>query len=132
MMFLKGLFGGGSSIIYILLLAGAGGIYWEYTRTKAQNVELKGDIEQLEGTIESKDGIIASLGRTAGRRDAQDNQSKDLGNDILQAKDGTHCVSSKPIRVALDGLRLNSREGTPDATNKALPVLAGADTADTD
>ena len=134
---LKLLFGGTFGYVQAALVGVAVlALVWlwqDYQGAKEKVIELKTANAELQSTIESKDGVIASMGRSAGRRSQQDTESKDLGDDILQAKDGNACALSEPIRVVFDGLRLDPRTGKPvDASNKAFPVLAGAYPADTE
>ena len=128
-MILKTLFGGTFGYIQAGLLGvatiAAIWLWKDYQGAKEDVLKLEGQVTSLKGQVISKDGVIASMGRTAGRRDAQNDQSKDLGNDILQATDGNNCASSEPIRIALDGLRIGAGTKAVEFTDETIPVLAG-------
>lgn len=133
---LKLLFGGSFGYVQAALVGIAGlALVWlwqDYKGAKKDVERLTGDVERLEGVVVSKDSVIASMGRSGARRDAQSQDAKDLGNDILQANDGKACANSDAIRVALDGLRNSLEARTANATDKAIPVLAGAYPATTE
>lgn len=99
-------------------------IWKDYKDAKKDVETLTQQVETLKGTVASKDTVIASMGRSAGRRDAQSEQSKDLADEILKATDGTECSRSEPVIAVLRGLRLNTREASPNATDKAVSVPA--------
>ena len=105
-------------------------LWRDYTGAKADVSRLEGEVTDLQGQVESKDGTIASMTRTAGRRNNSAKESEGLGNDILEAPDGTACARSAPIRIALDGLRDTSGAAASVDTVADVPVLAGADPAD--
>ena len=123
---LGGTFGYVQAGIVGLLALGALWLWRDYTSAKEQVTTLESQVAVLEGQVESKDGVIASMGRTAGRRDAQSQKSEGLGHEILQAKDGTACARSEPIRIALDGLRETAAGAPVDDSDADVPVLAGA------
>ena len=114
----------------IMLIGGALLWLWgDYKSAKKTALRLEGEVAALTSTLQSKDGIIASLGRSASRRGNNNTHAKELANDIQNAKDGEACARSEPIRIVLDGLRLGSRHGAPDLAAQPIPVLAGADPA---
>lgn len=133
---IKALFGGTFGYIQAglvgILALGALWLWRDYQGAKADVDRLTTENTALEGQIASKDGVIASMSRSAGRRDTQSQQSQDLGDDILKAKDGTWCASSEPMRIVLDGLRNNAGAKTADNPDAAIPVLAGAYPAPTE
>ncbi len=126
----KLLFGGTFGYIQAALIGTAAialvWIWQDYKGAKRDVVRLQGEVTTLHGTIESKDGVIASMGRTAQRRDTDSDKSKDLADDILKAKDGTSCASSGPIVAVLDGLLNDTTGGASQSSDKTIPMLAGA------
>ncbi|MEP3891387.1 MAG: hypothetical protein ABJN69_13085 [Hellea sp.] len=115
----------------LLILIG-GALLWlwgDYKAAKKTALRLESEIAALTSTLQSKDGIIASLGRSAGRRSHNNTHSKELANDIQNAKDGEACVHSEPIRIVLDGLRLRPKQDAPNIAAQPVPVFAGADPA---
>lgn len=131
--FLKLIFGGSFGYVQAGLIGIVGiALLWtwrDYQGAKEDVTKLKADVVKLEGKIASKDGVINSMAKSASRRQSNNQQSRDLGNDIQNAKDGNACARSEPIRIALDGLRLDAAAGSVDATAEPLPMLAGADPA---
>ena len=99
-------------------------VWQDYKGAKKDVTRLTEEKAALKSVVASKDSVIASMGRTAGRRDAQDTQSKDLANDILKAKDGTACAQSDPINIVLNGLRHGAARGTVNVTDKAFSMPA--------
>jgi hypothetical protein len=133
---IKALLGGTFGYVQAGLVMGIGGaLLWmwgDYTSAKKSALRLEGEVAALTSTLQSKDGIIASLGRSASRRGENTTDSKELANEIKNAKDGTGCARSEPIRIVLDGLRLGARDTAPNTPAEPLPVLAGAKPAKRD
>ena len=90
---LKLLFGGTFGYVQAALVGVAVlALVWlwqDYQGAKEKVTELKTANTELQGTIESKDGVIASMGRSAGRRSQQDTESKDLGLSLIHISEPT-------------------------------------------
>lgn len=115
-----------------LIIASGSALLWlwgDYKAAKKSEARLEGEVAALTSSLQSKDGIIASLGRSASRRGENNTQSKELTHDIQNAKDGEGCAHSEPIRIIFDGLRLGPRQSAADTAAQPVPLLAGADPA---
>ena len=127
---LTALFGGTFGYIQAGLIGLAGlALVWlwqDYKSAKKETARLAAEIGALHKSVKSKDGIIASLGRSANRRAASGQNSKDLGDDILQVKDGQGCAASEPMAIVLDGLRERAQSRAAHPAAKPVPVLEGA------
>lgn len=127
---IKALLGGTFGYVQAgLVMAIGGALLWlwgDYKSAKKTALRLEGEVAALTSTLQSKDGIIASLGRSASRRGENTTQSKELAYDIQNAKDGTGCARSEPIRIVLNGLRGGAADAAPDTPAQPFPLLAGA------
>ena len=130
---IKALLGGTFGYVQAGLVMGIGGVllwmWGDYKVARKTALRLEGEVAALSRTVRSKDGIIASLGRSAKRRGENTTHSKELAYDIQNAKDGTGCARSEPIRIVLDGLRLSPEQNAADIAAQPVPMLAGADPA---
>lgn len=130
---IKSLLGGTFGYVQAGLVIFIGGallwLWGDYKAAKKTALRLEGEVTALTSTLQSKDGIIASLGRSASRRGEITTDSKELANEIQNAKDGTGCGRSEPIRIVLDGLRLGTPDTSIDTPAQPIPLLAGANTA---
>ena len=118
---ITGLFGGGSSLIYLLLISVMGFFYLDYVQTKNKNRDLIIERDQFKAQSAAKDQTIASQARSNLRR-AQSNKEQQNAEDAIRAvPDSKHCVQSGAILMALDGLRRSSGLRQPASPKPANP-----------
>ena len=100
--FIKGLFGGGSWGIYLVLAAVIGAFMLERGHMKGRIVELKSEVATAEA---AKDSAIAgqlSLAASQGRRDKKDADSKQEEDTINALPKTYDCAQSEPVRAVID------------------------------
>lgn len=113
---LKGLLGGGSAYIYLLVAGALFGFYIHYEDIKGDLVEAKASITRLEGEVTAANSNTNSLANTAERRKNQGEQDDEDERVIKNTKDSDRCSNSEPIIAALGGMRREweSRNKTGD------------------
>lgn len=111
---LKGLFGGGSSIVYVAFAGIALGGWFHYQDVKADRDRYEQERDAAVAQSLAKDQTIASQARTGARR-AEANAEQSQAEEAIHAvPDTIHCAASEPVVVALDVLRKRARDAAAD------------------
>jgi len=127
MLFLKGLFGGGSWGIYLVALAVIGAFLLERGHMKERITELKTEVADAEIARDNAVQGQLSMARTDTRRADQDAQSE-KEEDALNALPVTRdCANSKPIQSVIGRMWDNSADtARRDTDKRSIPVPTNA------
>lgn len=112
---LRGLFGGGSSFIYIVTFGALAGLYWDYGRVKQDNVKKDTRIEKLEALAEKSQGAMVSQLLQRKEEEEARNTQKGTEDAINSTEDSSHCVKSDSINVLFGRLQDNWGSRNPSS-----------------
>lgn len=116
---ISGFFGGGSTVLYVLLGMLVLGMYANYKLVLKENARLVTANETLTATVSGQANAMNTMGaqQQRGKDNAKDKaDSEDVLDDV---KDSNVCTNSDPIRVTLDWL--STRRGGKAAASGDEP-----------
>ena len=105
MSIVKGLFGGGSLGVYLVMLTAAGGFYFHYKGIKKNLAKAEARVELLEAESSAKSDTIASQARQNQRKADSSVKQQEDEDAISSTTDSNQCSTSEPIIVTLERLR---------------------------
>ncbi len=125
--FLAGLFGGHSTVLYVIFAALMGGLYLEYKDTQADIIKIEAERDEWKSTALGHQNALITQSRQTARRATSSKEAANAAESIQTVPDAQHCGASEPIRVSLDWLSdYRARRAKPDTdpTNVPLPRQA--------
>lgn len=111
---LKNLFGGGSSILYVIFAAAIGGLWLKNDLTMKENAKLEQERDEWKSTALGAQNAIITQAIQSTRQTATQKDLQDADKLIAAVPDSRHCAASEPIAVAFEWLR-DYRTGRAEA-----------------
>lgn len=125
---LIGLFGGGSSLIYVMLAALIGACYLEYKDAKSDAVQMEQERDEWKSTALGNQSAIITLSQQSARKTTHQKENENAVQTIHAVPDARHCAASDPIRASLDWVsdyRARRAQTHPHPTNVSMSDQAG-------
>jgi len=113
-----GFFGGGSTVLYVLLGTLVLGMYANYKLVLKENERLVDTNKTLTAAVAGHKNAAVTTGKQHARGKENDKDKDDHNNTLDGVEDTNGCTNSDPIRVTLDWLQSRRGGGTDPDSDK--------------